>query len=175
MTSRSQPSPQRKPAGRPRDSKLDALAKILKLEESKGFSDKAVGGGLDKFLNLWAAELRPVLGDIGSYSELDVETRRAWMTKALQALENAPQGSDASVTPVPAKPIPKAKAALKSGVRRPAKAARPAKKSADSTPLKLTDGVDKLYRMRSDHADKLEKLGIVTVRDLIYHFPFRHN
>ena len=38
------------------------LTKILELEDANGFADKAVVGGLDRFLQRWAESLAPFLG-----------------------------------------------------------------------------------------------------------------
>ena len=44
------------------NSKLESLAKILHQEKENGFRDSTVVGGLDRFLDRWADELRPLLG-----------------------------------------------------------------------------------------------------------------
>jgi len=179
VTSRSQNRGRPPNAGRPRETKLDALANILRLEQGKGFPDKTVAGGLDRFLERWADELRPVLGDMGSYSKLDTDRRRAWTERMLAALKEAPAQPRAQAAR-PAKPLPKqSERVTRSGngkapppTRKPSRLAKATPKTGGA--LHLDDGIEKLFSMRGDHAGKLRKMGIRTVRDLIYHFPFRY-
>ena len=62
------------------------LNDILRLEESRGFDDWAVVGGLDKFIERWSAEIIESLGDAalaqrltkGTYALMSQEERRLW-------------------------------------------------------------------------------------------------
>ena len=47
-----------------RKAHLATLSNILNLERDKGYTDKSVTGGLDRFLDRWEAELRPVFGRV---------------------------------------------------------------------------------------------------------------
>ncbi len=75
-------------------------------------------------------------------------------------------------------PQPKARPRPPSGrvVEGQAASARPspARKPAP-TSISLDDDVTRLYRVSVQTAAKLRKLGVRTVRDLLYDFPFRHN
>ena len=65
------------------DSKLQSLGKILRQERTGGFQDTTVIGGLDRFLQRWAAELAPVLGEFSSYSVLTKTQREEWTAAGL--------------------------------------------------------------------------------------------
>ena len=73
----------------------DAFAKILALEEHKGFGDNAVSGGIRRFIERWEPELRAFLDDhpdrvatliSAPYRELPQERRRQWVSDWRSAL-----------------------------------------------------------------------------------------
>lgn len=176
MTSDSRPRDKRITTQRQPESKLDALKKILQLEQDKGYKNVAVGGGLDRFLQKWSSELVPVVGDLGSYTSLDLKNRREWVARTLRLLEKTPRKPTMPPSPSEHKPpLPKVtkRRTTKSRISRESKPSANKKDQPDS--LRLCDDVVNLYRIRKDHAGKLSKLGIQTIRDLVYHFPFRHN
>ena len=57
---------------------LTVLRKILAKEDEGGYEDRAVIGGLDRFLGRHADELRSSLGEIRPYSVLTSAERRSW-------------------------------------------------------------------------------------------------
>ncbi len=149
----------------------EPLRKILELEHKKGYTDSAVFGGLDRFLGNWANQAitsitepklllrfhRLRLAD-SNYASLSMEQRQEWVSKVLSFLPQLkrPEGKG-----------DKAKVVLK--VSRPASRAKrpPAKQSLDS-PITIIKGISQGI------ATKLNKLGVSTVRDLLYFFPNRH-
>ena len=135
---------------------IEPLLNILEMEREQGYQDRAVAGGLDKLLQRWEAELRPVLDEAGSYSVLTPVQREAWVAEALKRLEpldgGRPSGSRAKKEP------------RRAATRR----ARPSAITPDDEAVKLRGVGDRV-------AARLKKLGIETVRDLVYHFPHRHN
>lgn len=155
----------------PPGSKVEALAKILELEKQKGYQDKAVGGGLDAFLQRWAAELRPALGSLSTYSSLAPEERRQWAARVLSRIAAQPD----AVPPKQDQPQRTVGAGFKPaptpGMRRAIERPKPPPPKA----ISLSDGVLVLKWMRRDDIARLKKLGVETVRDLVYLFPFRHN
>ena len=66
--------------------KIGTLIEILKKEIVSGFSDATVVGGVDKFLLKNALQLKPVLGNIKSYSRLDQSNRKQWIDLILKNL-----------------------------------------------------------------------------------------
>ena len=65
---------------------IDALRSILALERKQGFVDKAVVGGLDRFLDQWKSRLTPIIGDPPRYSSLSPEQRGQWADHVLSRL-----------------------------------------------------------------------------------------
>ena len=61
--------------------KIQILLKILKTESDRNYSNVAVIGGLDKFLQKWKIYLEPVIGDVPIYVDLSVEERFNWIRK----------------------------------------------------------------------------------------------
>ena len=77
----------------PAQPRLDSFRKILNLEESKGFKDTAVVGGLDRFLELHALALTAIAGDddpsglVGvPYRDLTPSRRKKWVNNWLVRL-----------------------------------------------------------------------------------------
>ena len=67
----------------------DSFRNILQLEESRGFDNRAVVGGLDKFLQRWSQAMASHLGDPdlvhqlteSPYGLMSQEQRRLWVDK----------------------------------------------------------------------------------------------
>ncbi|MBF8267046.1 MAG: ATP-dependent helicase RecG [Dehalococcoidia bacterium] len=131
---------------------LDTLKKILTLEQQKGYNDTAVVGGLDRFLARWTEgpSAPPVPLPTRGYARLTAPRRRGWVEATLQLLEEGPTHPKKK-TPSP--PLPK----------------EPAPAPTLSSP------VTALPRVSSVLAGRLKRLGVHTIRDLLYLFPHRHN
>ena len=151
--------------------KLEALGQILRLERERGFEDRAVVGGLDRFLDQWRQE--SAASDTGAvatlrqagvfdsgYGGLTPEQREAWAVRVLTALEvvAAPENDDHPL-PQPAPP--------RSTYRERAPRSTPGGVSLES-PATVVRGIG------PGIAQKLKSLGIETVRNLLYHHPRRH-
>ncbi|MCH7785931.1 MAG: ATP-dependent DNA helicase RecG, partial [Chloroflexi bacterium] len=143
-------------------SKLESLSKILRQEKADGFQDTTVMGGLDKFLQLGADELEPVLGKLGSYSILTPPQRETWANDAMRHLtDDAPSNTAANNRPPSRSPT-------KTPPRRSA--------SKPSAPkLSLEDDLTRIRGVTKSNLPKLKRLGVETVKDLVYLFPHRHN
>jgi ATP-dependent DNA helicase RecG len=144
-------------------SKLEALGKILLLEKAGGFQDRTVIGGLDGFIQRSAEELRPVLGDLGSYSSLEASERRHWAELVLARLADGAK-AQASIGGVREPPI------QTNAPRPPAQA-----KKRPSQNLALGDEVMWVKGVGPRNSAKLQRLGVEVVRDLVFLFPRRHN
>ena len=139
-------------------SKPGLLGDILRQEQANGFQDSTVIGGLDRFVQRWAEELTPVLGELTSYSILTPLQREKWAVSALERI-SAAEGSDPRRSRgVRAKPPPR---------RKPASKTR--------TGLSLDDELTRLRGVHGQTIARLKRLGLETVGDLIYLFPNRHN
>ena len=137
------------------NTKLGSLSKILRQEKAGGFQDSTVIGGLDRFLQRWADELRPVLGDLSSYSVLTPPQREKWSVDALARLADGASASDVA-----------------------RRLRHPAPRRSDKKrlrPLSLDDTVSRLRGVSTQTLARLRRLDVEKVGDLLYLFPRRHN
>jgi ATP-dependent DNA helicase RecG len=143
----------------PREEPLDRLRKVLELERRTGHQDRAVFGGLDRFLASFVEQGGVVDGSpvavairslpVERYAELPPDARARWLTQLLQA-------------------------ATPAGNLAPPPRARPRTPRAPSPPRDLDSPVTVLKGVRDALGGRLEKLGVHTVRDLLFFFPRRH-
>ena len=143
-----------------KNSKLESLSKILEHETAAGFQDSTVFGGLDRFLQRWAGELKPVTGELGSYSVLTPIQRQTWSEQVLSRLADAPP--EDGKRPANGRP-------------RNTQTATVARKRKTDTPTALSDDVLRIKGVSTQNQSRLKRLGVETVEDLLYHFPHRHN
>ncbi|MSQ12892.1 MAG: ATP-dependent DNA helicase RecG [Dehalococcoidia bacterium] len=174
--------------------RLETFRRILKLEEQRGYDNKAVTGGLDAFavrlreeLAASGAEGGPLLerlqaaGVLGKpYGDLAPEARRVWVSSALAAVaDTLPGGTpgadalahtrDVAPSPLAASQAPAVVPPAQAPKQAPNQTTRPAAPS-----LPLSTPVTKLRGVGSGIAEKLSALGIATVGDFVQHFPRRH-
>ncbi len=145
------------------DKPTEQLRKILKLEQSRGYEDSAVIGGLDRFLARFSSEYRePFSLPIPSYKALDKRQREEWVKATLGQVESQGDGRG-----TPERSVSRAKCLQSeaSHTRAPPLAKRVA-------PLDSPIGV--LKGMTPRLAARFAKLGVVTARDLLYFFPRHH-
>jgi ATP-dependent DNA helicase RecG len=151
---------------------IDSLRKVLELERKKGYTDTAVIGGLDKFLRNWVAQALKSGGpkptrrfkelklSNSDYASLNGEQRKAWLDEALRFLTKL-KGSGVEEPPaapllvttrrVRSKPIPS-----------------PVANASLDSPITVLRGIS------ASLATRFKKLGVITIRDLLYFFPHRH-
>ena len=139
------------------------LRKILILEQQKGYSDIAVFGGLDRYLERGAVQLPAHLGGV-SYAGMGVAQREGWVGGMLKWLDTA--GATAT-TKVEVKGKVKAKPIVE---KQKKSAARP----QPSVALKLDSPIIAVRGISDKLAPRFSKLGVRTVRDMLYFFPRRH-
>ena len=169
----------------------ESLRKIIELDAARGFSDRAVTGGMDRFRQRWQAEMDALAGDTGSaafllrrsYSEMSPELRESWGSQWLRLLGQdtiLPQvprpPADAQrrepapmAQPAPAPPAPVSALVTPRVLAKPAPAYRlpPAGQTVDA-PIGRVRGVN------AKMGERLARLDVETVRDLLYLFPRRH-
>ena len=145
-------------------SKLEALSRILEQEEAGGFQDSTVIGGLDRFLQRWESELRPVLGEFSSYSVLTPPQRQTWFQNFSPRLSQTSSSDGDGNQGVPT---------LQKRPRASAQKRQKAKKPAPQ--VGLDRNVSILKGVSTQNVPKLKRLGVETVGDLVYLFPHRHN
>jgi len=159
----------------------EQVRKVLLLEKGKGLHDRAVLGGLDRYLkrlveNHSLGPQSPLLRSIAAlpshgYASLDAARRRRWIESALSTAS-----ADAAA---PARPGLGKTAAGRS--KRPASTPVPPPKprapskepTASENPLETPITV--LRGVREAIAAKFARLAVRTVRDALYFFPRRHN
>ncbi len=125
---------------------LATLRKILELERKKGYRDSAVFGGLDRYLGRWASELPERLPP-ASYASLDIRQRGEWVNSMLRWLD----GTEAE------------------GQKDPALGAKKTKMDEN-----LDAPITTIKGLSAKLAPKFRRLGVQTVRDMLYFFPRRH-
>jgi len=152
---------------------FEPLRKILELECKRGYLDSAVIGGLDRFLGNWAGQAIESITDPEllnhfhklhlanpNYASLTKQQRKEWANNVLHFLAEAGHREEGKDEAKPAPPV----------VRRSPKPKQPgviAKQPIDS-PITIIRGIS------SSLASKFNRLGVKTVRDLLYFFPHRH-
>ena len=128
---------------------LATLRKILELERKKGYGDGSVFGGLDRYLERWANELPQRLLP-ASYASLDIRRRGEWVESMLRWLDGRED----------------------KGRRAPALGAKKAKK--EKIDQNLDAPITTVTGLSAKLAPKFRRLGVETVRDMLYFFPRRH-
>ncbi len=145
---------------------VEPLRKILELECKKGYVDSAVIGGLDRFLRNWAGQAIESIANPQflsrfhklhlvnpQYASLTKQQRKEWVNGVLNFLAEMERMEEKKGE---AKPSPRVKRQITT-----------AHQSIDS-PITVIRGIS------SSLATKFNRLGVKTVRDLLYFFPHRH-
>jgi len=155
---------------------IKKLTKILHLEAEK-CQDRAVLGGLARYTDTWLREARATFGPeadawvqgvadrLRAYSDLsDPSARREAVTALLNLLKDAPRIAHKSKKrrKAPSTPPARAKAA-------PSAQSPPAQRTGLDSTITALQGVG------PRQAQRLARLGIHTIRDMLYFFPRRHD
>jgi ATP-dependent DNA helicase RecG len=152
---------------------IDSLKNILELERRKGYTDRAVIGGLDKYLHVQAEQIRQSTdsrqllkgfdelniaeSDYGSYS---TDERRRWIAGLLAWLDKVEGATKSTLAlPVPSRERNETGATIGPRQRR--------REDLDS-PITVVKGIS------TSVEKKFAKLNVLTVRDLLYFFPRRY-
>jgi ATP-dependent DNA helicase RecG len=170
---------------------LTKLHKFFRLEAERKFDNRAVLGGLENLLESWEPEARAdqvdeaLLKVIGArlkdYNRLSPEGRAEaldglWSRIQREAGLDAP--SDKPKTAKPdhkTTPAPPQKKAAQSAPPPEKKAKTISNKPPDGPAAALDAAVTVLDGVGPKNAERLQKLGIQSLRDLLYHFPRRHD
>jgi len=155
---------------------IGSLREILELECKKGYANKAVIGGLDKYLHKQAGEIRQGINNqqlLAEFDELnlansnygssDVDKRKKWVMRVFDWLDKLGEAEEDTLTsPLPSRERNKVRMAemVKS---------HPGKGSAGlDSPITIIKGITPTI------ANKFAKLNVRTVHDLLYFFPRRY-
>jgi ATP-dependent DNA helicase RecG len=158
---------------------VEPLRKILELECEKGYTDTAVIGGLDKFLRRWAAQaiesitspqllshFRRLRLDDSKYASLTRPQRKRWIDEVLAFLPEVGrlENEKSEVEPPKESIVPSPPLARK----RPVTGGQRVAGGSLDSPITALKGVS------TSLAAKFNRLGVKTIRDLLYFFPHRH-
>ena len=156
------------------------LARILTMEREQGCPDRVVIGGLGKFLPFWANEaqehandtrvsqvVQEVVSLLDGYGQRDRQARMQVVEQALQALTRAQ-----SLCPPEGEPDAPAASAGSAEHPRPAPLVR--SRPADNV-RDLDQPVTRLQGVSATYAKRLERLGVLTIRDLLFLLPRRYD
>ena len=157
----------------------ESLRKVLQLEKQRDYADTAVFGGLDKFLRNWSAGAAESVKSPrllarfqklfkADYAAMTREQRIEWVQDVLKFLDDMADKAD-TVTVAPKPP-----ATSPAGRKTPVKAVKKTIPDKESKPAALDVPVTAVKGMGPTMAAKFGKLGVKTVRDLLYYFPHRH-
>jgi hypothetical protein len=149
---------------------ISRLSQVLELEGKKGYDNTVVFGGLDRFLANWANNNLPQLSSPAelkrlhklwpkgfSYASLSPEERQNWSKALLALLAGTP--APAAKKPAPVRtPVPR-----KPAIKRPEVASLSANDLA--APITAIKGISATL------ASRFGKLGVSTIRDLLFYFP----
>ena len=155
---------------------VEPLRTILRMECQRNYANTTVFGGLDKYLRKWARETRDKINSpelLGRFNELhladsgyadwDIDKRKAWIEGVLDWLTQA----EAAVGKAPTKRSrARSKIVSRSSVDSVVRSSN-GDKGLDS-PVTIAKGI------AASSASKLAKLGVQTIRDLLFFFPRRH-
>jgi ATP-dependent DNA helicase RecG len=158
---------------------FDKLEKILRLEQSQGYRNRAVIGGLESFAEIWRKDALQEVRDEAQNREVDQianlllgyaqadEARRAQIVNSVFNLLDPGTGRTLPRQPPPHKPGTQPKLAPSA----PIATAPPLEHASTGldAPVSTLPGVSTAYSAR------LRRLEILTVGDLLYHFPHRYD
>ncbi len=168
---------------------IDSLRKVLELEATKGYSDKAVIGGLDKYLHRQAGQIRqavssPRLGAVfdrlnlaeSNYGSWDTDQRKKWIAKLLSWLDELEKTTEQALSLRHRRPSP---------VTMTVELAPPASNPEESRTLHqerfsgkgqetLDSPITVIRGITEKVAARFAKLGVTTISDLLYFTPRRY-
>ena len=161
-------------SARQEDRLLNSFRNILCMEQAKGFTNEVVINGLDAFIDNCRPQLRAHFSDTADasklldrpYSPMTPSQRARWVETCL-ALLGTPNDRPQSTKP---------KSATASGPRKrsPSRKPSPPKQPPPPDPEALHKTVTNLKGVDAKTAEKLARLDVHTIRDLLYHFPRYH-
>lgn len=157
---------------------FETLGKMLKLEQEQGYKNKAVISGLEALAKTWPVEavkeappttplVEKITALLRGYGSLpDRAARREQVRQILEKLAACRATAAGAPAERPETPDKESQAAKPSPPPPPPQSAP--RVGLDS-PVTALSGVAQIQ------AKRLQRLGITTIHDLLYHFPHRYN
>ncbi len=167
-------------------STFNELAKVLALEQNKGYVNKSAVGGIETYVENWANRTRTpenqalvaqIVGCFGNYNQAEPPQRKTMIERALALARQAtlPPASKTNVHKTPPRDLKPAPAPTPPPTAPPAanqdESELPPDKPLARSDYDLDSPVTRLNGVGPAKKNPFERLGIVTVRDLMYHFP----
>jgi len=173
---------------------LEKLRKFFRLEHKNGYENSAVIGGLSNMLDFWEGEARAddldeaviqaVVQRLRSYEKLTPESRAdalKGLWKRIQETYPDDQKKTGTPKPQPAPPKQTEPSAQPKSIRERRQPAPPPPRSesapggkTSATPAALQANLTVLQGVGPRHAQTLQKLGLHTLGDMLYYFPYRY-
>jgi len=163
---------------------FEKLSKILKLEQSQGYRNRAVIGGLENLAEIWQEEAQAeiegetqveqvdyVVDLLTHYAKADQSRRAQMVGDILDQLEQTAETRLPPRRPPLYKPGTPAVQAASAAASQPA----PPAPSAERPSTGLDAPATTLPGISTAYASRLKRLGIETVGDLLHHFPHRYD
>ncbi len=161
-------------------SSLQKLEKFLRLEINRQYDNQAVFGGLESILASWESEahadlvgekiLIALVREISKYDGLSIAERSTSVKKMLSLIDEGPRRvsdkREESKSPTISED------SLKSTKRKKKKSLT--KIQQETIPAALGASVTVLDGVGPKNAERLQKLGIYSLEDMLYHLPRRH-
>jgi ATP-dependent DNA helicase RecG len=141
---------------------LERAARIFRAEAADGYRDRVVIGGLSGF----AANINEIAQLLADYGALDPAQRATRLAEAQAALTTPPTRPNPPALES-IRPEPPAASSIRPKPSPPHTVSPPAGVSLDTR-------IESLRGIGAVRARYYSRLGIVTVRDLLFHFPARH-
>ncbi len=154
------------------------LGKTLRAEKDRGCDDRATPTGLERFLTGWRLAgngalqypaVQEALELLAGYSVLDQPIRIERIDRAITGLRALFRQFEAAQAPVATQPVTPPLPTIRPISPALAKPAKPA------APLTLDATLDVISGVGKVTAQSFRRLGVRTVRDLLYHFPHRYD
>ncbi len=156
-------------------SAFEKLSKILKLEQSQGYRDRAVIGGLENFSRRWREEALAETQDEGQSNRIGQIADLLSRYTAADQNRRAEMVHDILTWLAQSEPAPTVRQPEPGAAIAPEPAAAPPPPPPGRPATGLDAPVTTLPGISSAYAARLQRLGIARVGDLLYHFPHRYD
>ena len=163
---------------------LHSFRNILLLEKQRNYDDEAVTTGLDDFLARWRLQLETLLSTPDNsnslldrpYSRMTSVRRAKWVETCLKILDSSPLRPSSSTDAGLDRVTLKRHQPRRTPVTHGEKPSQPPPKAPPPPPdpKALLKPVTNLRGVDAKTAEKLARLDVHTIRDLLYHFPRYH-
>ena len=169
---------------------LTRLRNLLNLEIQTRWRERAFSGGVAAFCERWAADakadevqpglLQEILERLSRYADAESNERARLLNSLLDLLDELPPADPAlenvdRVGREPARQPEAAAASGQNGTESRSAPQSPSQTDASNLPNVLEQPITDLKGIGAKRAEQYARLGIETIRDLIWHLPHRYD